>query len=273
MPELPEVETVRRGLEGALKGAVIRKVILRRKNLRIPFPEGMAKRLEGQKIISIDRRAKYLLFYLDGVDVLISHLGMTGRFICHPTQVAGSGHDHVIIELGDGRTLIYNDARRFGLMTITPKNALKTHPLLAEMGPEPFDKAFSATYLKTELAKRKIPIKVALMDQKLVVGVGNIYASEALFLAKINPQKPANKIPQNTIETLIISIQKTLQNAIDSGGSSLRDFLHVSGEAGYFQHHFNVYGRKGKPCFQCGTPIRGMGLSGRSTFYCPLCQG
>ena len=272
MPELPEVETVRTGLEGALKGATIRKVTLRRANLRIPFPEGLAERLEGQKITAIRRRAKYLLFDLADGDVVISHLGMSGQFsVIAKVPVKWATHDHVIWELKDGRVVIYNDARRFGLMTITHKDDLASHPLFADLGPEPLDKAFSVAYLKKELGKRSIPVKVALMDQALVVGVGNIYASEALFLACIDPNKPAKNAADKAKE-IVAAIRKVLQDAIDSGGSSLRDFVHVSGEAGYFQHHFNVYGRKGEPCFQCGEPIRSTRLSGRSTFFCPHCQ-
>ena len=287
MPELPEVETVRTGLEMVLKGQVIRKVTLRRKDLRIPFPADLPRRLAGQKILAIRRRAKYLLFDLVGGDVLIAHLGMSGRFTCHPALVAGSGtnksrmpqqvrhditaHDHVIFEFEDGKTLIYNDARRFGLITIARSEELPSHPLFAALGPEPLEREFSAGYLRKALEKRGTPVKVALMDQALVVGVGNIYASEALFLAGVNPNIPA-KAAAGKAKELVSAIQKVLRDAIASGGSSLRDFIHVSGEAGYFQHRFNVYGRKGEPCFQCGEFIKSTRLSGRSTFFCPDCQ-
>lgn len=273
MPELPEVETVRTGLEMALKGAVITSVELRRKDLRTPFPANFTKTLAGRTIKKIDRRAKYLLFFLDYDDVLIAHLGMSGRFII-PAIAAGTGankHDHVIFTLKDGRTLIYNDPRRFGLMTLGKKTTLNDHKLLAHLGPEPLEKIFSPEYLKTELLKRKGPIKSAIMDQSLVVGVGNIYASEALFLAKVHPIAPAYKAAKHSA-ILVKTIQKVLSDAIASGGSSLRDFLHVSGEAGYFQHQFNVYARAGKPCFRCHIPLRSIAISGRSTFFCPNCQ-
>jgi len=272
MPELPEVETVRSGLEMALKGATIRKVTLRRKDLRIPFPKDLAQRLEGQKIPAIRRRAKYLLFDLASSDVLIAHLGMSGRFsIEGKTPKIFTAHDHVIFTLNDGRALIYNDARRFGLMTIAHKEELASHSLFAALGPEPFDKAFSPAYLQGALQERKTAVKVALMDQALVVGVGNIYASEALFLAGISPHIPAKKTAHQA-KAIIAAIRKVLGDAIASGGSSLRDFIHVSGETGYFQHHFNVYGRKGDPCVTCGEHIRSTRLSGRSTFFCPSCQ-
>jgi len=271
MPELPEVETVRTGLEKAIKGAAIHKVTLRRKNLRIPFPVNFTTVLQGKTISGIGRRAKYLLFSLGKDDVLIAHLGMTGRFTVTNKTPVLLPHDHVIIELNDGRSLMYNDARRFGLMTLAKQARLGAHPLLSALGPEPLEKAFSAKYLKQELVKRSGPVKSAIMDQKLVVGVGNIYASEALFLAGINPLKPAKTVGDKSSE-LIATIRKVLHDAIASGGSSLKDFVQVSGETGYFQHHFNVYGRGGKPCFTCGTPIRSTRISGRSTFFCPDCQ-
>jgi formamidopyrimidine-DNA glycosylase len=272
MPELPEVETVRCGLEGAIKGSTIRKVTLRRKDLRIPFPPLFAEILEGQPIRSVERRAKYLLFGIGKDDVLIAHLGMTGRFSVQtamPKQF--SPHDHVVIELKDGRVMLYNDARRFGLMTLVKRADLQAHKLLSALGPEPLEKEFSAKYLKSELLKRNTPIKVAIMDQQLVVGVGNIYASEALFLSGIDPHRPAKSVADRSAD-LIKSIRKVLGDAIASGGSSLRDFVQVSGEAGYFQHHFNVYGRQEKPCFTCGTAIRSTRMGGRSTFFCAHCQ-
>jgi formamidopyrimidine-DNA glycosylase len=270
MPELPEVETVRCGLETALKGATIRKVTLRRKDLRIPFPKSMAETLAGRTIASISRRAKYLLFYFDSNDVLVAHLGMTGRFSIENAPKPGK-HDHAIFELADGRSVVFNDARRFGLMQLVEKNTLPAHPLFSHLGPEPLDKAFSANYLDGVLEKRKGPIKVALMDQAVVVGVGNIYASEALFLAGIDPRKPAYKVAKQA-KSITQAIRAVLNDAIASGGSSLRDFLHVSGEEGYFQHRFNVYGREHKPCVKCHTPIRNIRQAGRSTFFCATCQ-
>jgi len=240
--------------------------------LRVPFPEGFARAIEGAGIVSIQRRAKYLLFMLDCKLVVIAHLGMTGRFsVVAKKPRAYATHDHVVWELADGRTVIYNDARRFGVMTMAHLDALYTHPTLADMGPEPLEKAFSAAYLKQALLKRKIPIKVAQMDQKLVGGVGNIYASEALFLSHIDPRASAMDVA-NQSAVMVTSIRKVLRDAIASGGSSLRDFLHVSGESGHFQHSFNVYGRAGKPCFSCGTAIQTLRQAGRSTFFCPHCQ-
>lgn len=272
MPELPEVETVRRGLEMTLKGAVIHKVTLRRKDLRIPFPKGLTETLESRQITGIGRRAKYLLFALDSDDTLIAHLGMSGRFSVEPqTPKAFASHDHAVFVLEDGRAVIYNDVRRFGLMALVKTDRISQHPLLSELGPEPLGRDFTPAYLKEELARRRSPIKTALMDQSLVVGVGNIYASEALFLAGIDPRKPAKSVAFMAKE-LVGTIRRVLGDAIASGGSSLRDFLHVSGETGYFQHHFNVYGRKGQRCFACHHPIRIVRQSGRSTFFCAHCQ-
>lgn len=272
MPELPEVETVRTGLEGALKGAVIRKVTLRRKDLRIPFPAGLAKALAGRRIESIARRAKYLLFRFDSDDVLVVHLGMSGRFSVEAKMPGTFGaHDHVVIELEDGRVAIFNDARRFGLVTLVKEAELETHPLFAHLGPEPFSKDFSAAYLKKALATRKGPIKPVLMDQTLVVGVGNIYASEALFLVGLDPRTPARDAAGKAA-ALIKAIRQVLGDAIASGGSSLRDFVHITGDTGYFQHKFNVYGYKEKPCHACATPIQSLRQAGRTTFFCPNCQ-
>ncbi len=271
MPELPEVETVRTGLEDALKGATIKKVELKRANLRFEFPEHFAKKLTGATIESIGRRAKYLLFHLDNCMVLIGHLGMTGRFSVEKPPKTYGKHDHVVFTLTDGRAVIYNDARRFGFMTLSSEKELSENVFLADLGPEPLEKEFSAKYLEIQLLRRSGPIKTVIMGQGLVVGVGNIYASEALFLAKIDPRKPAKKVADNSAE-LVKAIRAVLKDAIKSGGSSLRDFVQVSGESGYFQHHFNVYGRAGKPCITCHTPIKNLRMAGRSTFYCPHCQ-
>lgn len=269
MPELPEVETVKAGLDGALRGACIQKVTLRRADLRTPFPEGFARALEGACILEVKRRAKYLLFVLDTGRVVVAHLGMTGRFSVGEKPEAYGAHDHVVWQLKDGRYVVYNDARRFGVMTLADSE--DSYPAFAELGPEPLEKAFSAAYLKAALGKRNIPVKVALMEQKLVVGVGNIYASEALFLSRIDPRKPAASAA-GSAASLVTSIRTVLSDAIASGGSSLRDFLHVSGESGYFQHRFNVYGRAGKPCMECGGAIATLRQAGRSTFFCPVCQ-
>ncbi len=272
MPELPEVETVRRGLEIALAGAVIEKAVLRRKDLRVDFPKGFAGALSGRRIESIARRAKYLLFTLDSGDVVIAHLGMSGRFLIHLAAPATfDKHDHLVMHLADGRCLVFNDARRFGLMTITQSQNVQKHPLLARLGPEPLDKEFTTAYLEKALKVRTTAIKPAIMDQALVVGVGNIYASEALFDAGISPKRPANKAARDA-GALAKAIHKVLSAALASGGSSLRDFMNVGGESGYFQHQFKVYDRAGKPCMKCKTSIKTIRQSGRSTFFCPTCQ-
>lgn len=272
MPELPEVETVCRGLSASITGATIKNVTLKRADLRIPFPKDFAKQLAGRKIISITRRAKYLLFYFDNDLVMLAHLGMSGRFSVEkalPKQF--NTHDHVVISLNDGRTLIYHDPRRFGLMTLMKSNETETHELLAHLGPEPFSDSFNAKYLEAQLLRRKGAIKPVLMDQTLVVGVGNIYASEALFLAGINPTASARKAAAKA-DLMVSTIRNVLSAAIESGGSSLRDFIHVSGEAGYFQHQFNVYGREDEPCYSCHKPLISIQQAGRSTFYCKACQ-
>ena len=272
MPELPEVETVRAGLTAAIEGALIERVALYRGDLRVPFGKDFAKKLTGRRITSITRRAKYLLFYLDSDDVLIAHLGMSGKFLVREKLPKTLGaHDHVVLYLKDGRVVLYNDARRFGLMVMAKKKELETHKLLAVLGPEPLDKEFSAAYLKGVLSGRKAPIKPVLMEQAVVVGVGNIYASEALFLAGIHPARPASELASSA-SLIIKCIRKVLRDAIESGGSSLRDFVQVSGSAGYFQHRFNVYDREGEPCFSCKTPIMAMRQAGRSTYFCPHCQ-
>jgi formamidopyrimidine-DNA glycosylase len=272
MPELPEVETVRRGLDHALSGAVIERVELRREDLRSAFPKHFAKALTGRTIHSVERRAKYLLFRLDSGDVMIGHLGMSGRFLINLTKPKKfSKHDHLVIKLEDERYLIFNDARRFGLMTITSAKGMEKHPLFAHLGPEPLSKEFSDSYLKRKLEARQSAIKPSLMDQHLVVGIGNIYASEALFRAGISPKRPAADA-SGQASALRGAIQEVLEAAIESGGSSLRDFMNVGGESGYFQHTFYVYGREGKPCLVCSTPIKRIHQSGRSTFFCPKCQ-
>lgn len=272
MPELPEVETVRTGLAASITGARITNVQLRRKDLRIPFPKGFAKKLEGARITAITRRAKYLLFALDSGDIVLAHLGMSGKFlVVAKAPKTWDTHDHVVWKLDDGRTVIYNDARRFGLMTLIEGNEATTHKLLASLGPEPLENSFSPAYLRDQLMSKKAPVKPVLMDQALVVGVGNIYASEALFLSRIHPGRAAHTTAKDA-EILVKSIRKVLSDAIVSGGSSLRDFVQISGEAGYFQHQFNVYDRQGEPCVSCATPIAAIRQSGRSTYFCPHCQ-
>ncbi len=272
MPELPEVECVRRGLSMAIRGATIERVTLRRKDLRIAFPPGLAETLAGKTIRDIRRRAKYLLFYVDSDDVAIVHLGMSGRFLIEAAPPKSyDKHDHMILHLADGRVAIFNDTRRFGLVTLTTEKDLTSHALFAHLGPEPLESSFSADYLEQALAKRKGPIKPVLMDQQLVVGVGNIYASEALHLAEIDPRKPARRVASKS-ETIIGAIRKVLGDAIESGGSSLKDFVHITGKSGYFQHRFQVYDREGEPCRSCRAPIRTIRQAGRSTYFCARCQ-
>jgi formamidopyrimidine-DNA glycosylase len=272
MPELPEVETVKRGLEAALTGAVISGVTLNRSNLRTPFPKDFAKKLSDRKITAIKRRAKYLLFYLDNDVILIAHLGMTGRFSVVKTgEIELSTHDHVVFDFAGDRQLIYNDPRRFGLMELSTRQELEQHKLFSHLAPEPLEEKFTPSYLEKSLSKRESPIKPTIMDQKIVVGVGNIYANEALFMAGISPLKPANAISKK-IPQLISCIHTVLNDAIKAGGSTLKDFAHVSGESGYFQHNFHVYGREGKACSKCKAAIISIRQAGRATFYCPKCQ-
>lgn len=272
MPELPEVETVRTALEGAIKDAQIKKVTLRRADLRIPFPPDLPVKLAGSTIQRIERRAKYLLIHLDSGDVMIAHLGMTGRFSVEAkAPKTFDAHDHLVIHLDDGRCVIYNDARRFGVITLCASKELVKHPLIEHLGPEPLGKEFTATYLKNALKNRSASIKSAIMDQEVVVGVGNIYASEALFLSGILPDRPANTVLESSA-LLAKNIKKVLRAALASGGSSLRDFYHVSGETGYFQHQFNVYDRAGEACIRCDSSILSVRIAGRSSFFCPSCQ-
>jgi len=272
MPELPEVETVVRQLAESIAGSCVSEVLLRRGDLRTPFIKDFAMRVKGAKIKVVTRRAKYLLFTLDNKETILAHLGMSGRFsVLAKVPKKYEKHDHVVFILSDGRALIYNDARRFGVMDVVRTAEAEKHELLYHLGPEPFSDEFNAKYLKAQLLRRKGPLKPVLMQQELVVGVGNIYASEALFCAKIHPETAAHQVAAHAA-TLVKCIREVLQSAINSGGSSLRDFVHVSGEAGYFQHQFNVYERGGEPCFRCGSGIMASRQAGRSTFHCPSCQ-
>ncbi|MEZ5691255.1 MAG: bifunctional DNA-formamidopyrimidine glycosylase/DNA-(apurinic or apyrimidinic site) lyase [Rickettsiales bacterium] len=279
MPELPEVETVRRGLEKSLIGSKIEEVILRRNNLRSEFPGDFALSLKGQKIKSISRRAKYLLFSFEKsellVDInLIAHLGMSGRFSIIKTNesVEFQKHDHVIFLLDNGYSLVYNDPRRFGLMTICDTGSIDRHKLLSHLAPEPLGNGFNEEYLKEQLKRHSAAIKPVIMDQKVVVGVGNIYASESLFISGISPLRKANTITNDEISRLVQAIKQVLTAAIEAGGSTLKDFAHVSGEEGYFQHKFHVYGKDGKNCGECGAAIISIKQAGRATYYCANCQ-
>ncbi len=275
MPELPEVETVRRGLEPALLGRVLVRVLARRRDLRQPLPDDFEARLTGRRVTALGRRAKYLLVSLDSGDCLIGHLGMSGRIcVFAPPVPAPERHDHVVLETDAGHSVRFNDPRRFGLMAFARADTLAAHPLLAGLGPEPLEDGFDGAALAARLAGRKGPIKVALLDQSVVAGLGNIYASEALFRAGLSPLRGAASVTGRRAERLAQAIRQTLEEAIAAGGSSLRDHRQPSGELGYFQHSFAVYDRQGQACPGCDCEAAVMGgirritQAGRSTFYC-----
>ncbi len=280
MPELPEVETVCRGLAPYLEGRVLARVVLRRPNLRFPFPPHFCERLTGRRVQAVRRRAKYILLHLDDGAVLLAHLGMSGRMVITPSPIpspppAPTTHDHVIFETDAGAIVTFNDARRFGMMDLTDEASLAEHPLLRSLGPEPLGNAFSGPVLAERLAGRMSPIKTALLDQKIVAGLGNIYVSEALFLAGLDPKRLAATIVGAEAERLAGCIRDVLSQAIAAGGSTLRDHRQASGELGYFQHQFSVYDREGLPCPGCTCTLTETGgihrlvQAGRSTFYCP----
>lgn len=272
MPELPEVETTRRGLLMTVKGQTIVAVTVRRRDLRQPIPKNLEKMLVGAAITDVRRRAKYLLIDLDSGYSVLAHLGMSGSFTVHPKAgYIAKTHDHVLIELKNKSLAVFHDPRRFGVIDVLKTGEEGRHKLLKNLGPEPLEKPFSAKYLAVQLARRKGPIKPVLMDQKLVVGVGNIYASEALHLCGLHPSSPAHKLVANAPQ-MVNAIRQTLMAAIASGGSTLRDYVGVQNEGGYFQHEFKVYERDGEPCFACGTMIEIGTHAGRSTYWCPQCQ-
>lgn len=271
MPELPEVETVCRGLRPKLEGRKLASVIQRRPNLRFPFPEGFVERLRDRTIVRIDRRAKYILAHLDDGWTLMAHLGMSGRMTLIDGNPPEAGkHDHVEITTTDGTTVRYNDARRFGFMDLIETDKLDRHPMLCDLGPEPLSNGFNAVSLNAALKGRKSPIKAALLDQKVVAGLGNIYVCEALFRASVSPKRSAHTVPGKRAERLVVAIRDVLNAAIAAGGSSLRDYVQTDGELGYFQHNWRVYGREGEACGDggCGGTIQRLVQSGRSTFYC-----
>lgn len=282
MPELPEVETVMRGMAPAMEGGVIARVQVNRPDLRWPLPDQMQQRLEGRAVTGLRRRAKYILCDLDSGEILLIHLGMSGRVLIsgdplgnfvhdHPMP---EKHDHVVIDMTNGARITYNDPRRFGAMDLIAQDEQDTHPLLAKIGPEPLGNGFDATYLADQLKGRMIPMKSALLDQKIVAGLGNIYVCEALFRSKIHPARKAGNVSAARLEALVGHIRDVLLSAIDSGGSSLKDFRQADGKLGYFQHSFDVYDREGDSCRTdgCGKVIARVTQSGRSTFYCPGCQ-
>ena len=272
MPELPEVETVARGLAQGIAGRRVVTMKLNRADLRTKLPLGLAARIEGQRILRVGRRAKYLLFHLESGGVLLAHLGMSGRMVLGANgNDAERKHDHVVVTFEDGTVLRFNDARRFGMLDLVESEAaLAAHPRLADLGPEPLGNEFSGPILAAALAGKATPIKAALLDQRVVAGLGNIYVCESLYWAGVSPRRLAGTVAGERAEKLARAIRQVLERAIAAGGSSLRDYVQASGELGYFQHHWAVYGKEGEPCpgCDCGKAIRRIVQSGRSTFYC-----
>jgi formamidopyrimidine-DNA glycosylase len=270
MPELPEVETVRRGLALKMTGRKIARAELRRQDLRRPFPPMLERRLTGAAIGKLARRGKYILIELDDTGTLLLHLGMSGRITAGPGGVPHAPHDHVILTLDDGIVVRFNDARRFGLLDYIKRGEEAAHPLLAGMGPEPLEPGFDSDYLSEKLAGKMTPIKAALLDQKIVAGLGNIYVCEALYRSGISPRRLATTVAGTRADKLVAAIKAVLAEAIEAGGSSLRDYVQADGELGYFQHRWAVYGREGAPCpgCTCAEGVRRIVQSGRSTFFC-----
>lgn len=270
MPELPEVETTRRGLEPHLKGKRIERVVIRDRRLRWPVPDHLEKKATGSTIGSVERRGKYLLIAC-ARGWLIVHLGMSGRFRILPTGTPPSKHDHFDLVLSSGKLARFTDPRRFGALLWTSEHPSR-HDLLRNLAPEPLDAGFDAAWLYAQTRTRSVPIKLALMNNEIVTGVGNIYANEALFRAGINPRTKAGRLSLHRCAKLVAAVKDTLLEAINAGGSSLRDFSSADGKPGYFQLQYSVYARPGQPCRVCGAPIRSIRLGQRSTFYCTHCQ-
>jgi formamidopyrimidine-DNA glycosylase len=293
MPELPEVETVRRGLQPVMEGARFVRVEARRPDLRRPLPKDFVKRLEGRDVTGLGRRAKYLLADLSSGDVLLMHLGMSGSFRVaeegkgdatpgdfHHPRSDDRAHDHIVFHMSSGARIAFNDPRRFGLMLLVPRTELAEHPLMKQIGPEPLGNAFGAELLAGACHGKQTSLKAALSDQKVVAGLGNIYVCEALHRARLSPKRTASTIasrsgvPNERAEALVDAIKAVLGDAIKAGGSSLRDHRRTDGELGYFQHHFRVYDREGEKCVTpgCKGTVKRIVQSGRSTFFCPVCQ-
>ena len=293
MPELPEVETVMRGLKPVLEGRRIVNVSLRREGLRFPFPRDFAARLGGRQVTGLWRRAKYILASLDSKDTLLVHLGMTGRFTVFSKgrthnlgefyfeaaagEAGGGPHDHVVLDLDDGTRIVYSDPRRFGIMDLFPEPDAATHKLLRAIGVEPMGNAFNAAYLAERFRGKAAPLKSALLDQHIIAGLGNIYVCEALFRAGLSPRRKARTLVRKMghdprLDELVRHIRDVLSEAIAAGGSTLQDFAQTDGASGAFQQRFLVYGREGEPCMRCGGTIERLVQSGRSTFYCRACQ-
>jgi formamidopyrimidine-DNA glycosylase len=274
MPELPEVETVRRGLAPAMEGRKIKRFEARRADLRRALPPDMKQRLEGRKILKVARRAKYLILHLDHGLALVMHLGMSGKFLVRDDTYKPGAHDHLVFKLTGGSAIVFNDARRFGHADLVAETALGDYPGLQDLGPEPLEESFTGKTLTGAFKNKKVAVKVALMDQRLVAGLGNIYAAEALWRAHLSPKRAAGKVSGADATRLAAGIKSVLRASIEAGGSSLRDYVRADGELGCFQHSFAVYGRAGEPCLTrgCGGTIKQMTQGGRSTFYCPKCQ-
>jgi formamidopyrimidine-DNA glycosylase len=292
MPELPEVETVRRGLQPALEGARFNHVLARRRDLRWPLPKDFVQRLEGKTVEGLGRRAKYLLADLSSGEVLLMHLGMSGSFRVfedggtkkpgrfHHERSEHLTHDHIVFEMSSGAIVTFNDPRRFGFMKLVPRAKLEHEPLLRRLGPEPLGNEFDAALLAQACRGKKTSLKAALSDQRVVAGLGNIYVCEALHRARLSPKRRASTIawrsgtPNERTERLVEAVRAVLGDAIAAGGSSLRDHKRTDGELGHFQHSFRVYDREGQPCVTpgCGGTVRRIVQTGRSTFFCPVCQ-
>ncbi|WP_170546497.1 bifunctional DNA-formamidopyrimidine glycosylase/DNA-(apurinic or apyrimidinic site) lyase [Ruegeria arenilitoris] len=282
MPELPEVETVRRGLTPAMEGVVIERADVNRPDLRWPFPDRMAERLTGQRVDRLRRRSKYILADLSSGETLLIHLGMSGRMTVsgdplgqfvheHPMP---EKHDHVVFHMANGARVTFNDPRRFGAMDLLPTATAEAHKLLSVLGPEPLGNDFHEQHLIEAFRGKNTPVKSALLDQGIVAGLGNIYVCEALYRAGVSPRRKARQISAARVAALVPIIRQVLQDAIEAGGSSLRDFRQADGELGYFQHSFDVYGREGEPCRTegCDAVVKRITQSGRSSFYCAQCQ-
>ncbi|MEP4194571.1 MAG: bifunctional DNA-formamidopyrimidine glycosylase/DNA-(apurinic or apyrimidinic site) lyase [Aliishimia sp.] len=282
MPELPEVETVRRGLTPAMEGSKIVRADINRPDLRWPFPKGMAQRLSGKTVERLRRRSKYILADLSSGETLLIHLGMSGRMLVsgdplgvfaheHPSP---EKHDHVVLHMENGARITFNDPRRFGAMDLLETDSAESHKLLSVLGPEPLSNDFHEDMFIEALKGKNTPVKSALLDQRIVAGLGNIYVCEALFRGGISPKRKAGQVASARVAALVPIIRSVLSDAIEAGGSSLKDFRQADGELGYFQHSFDVYGREGEPCRTpgCTSEIIRVVQSGRSSFYCPSCQ-
>ena len=282
MPELPEVETVRRGLATVMEGRPFTRVHVMRPDLRFPLPADMADRLRGRVVTRLDRRAKYILVHCDDGTVLIIHLGMSGRMLIEPAQERGLArselnigkHEHVVFEVGNGALVRFIDPRRFGMMDLTDEKTLHSHKMLANLGPEPVGEDFTGEVLAERLKGKRTPIKSALLDQRVVAGLGNIYVCEALFMSGLSPRRLASTVQGRRADRLARAIRDVLAAAIAAGGSTISDHVAPSGEIGYFQHSFKVYGREGEKCpgCDCDGAIRRLVQSGRSSFYCAVRQ-